>query len=158
MFDSIRNHKKYLMGFLLILIIPSFVLFGIQGFTDGNQSGETVATVDGQDISKAEWDQWYEFVFNRNIFLCLFTVGLWTPCLLHKASVQYPGRLNWRVDHPRLDCWVSPRLVPVDDPAEGILSLNDYLLLPDPTRAELSTSPEVATIHNTPSHTGECAE
>lgn len=57
MFDSIRNHKKYLMGFLLILIIPSFVLFGIQGFTDGNQSGETVATVDGQDISKAEWDQ-----------------------------------------------------------------------------------------------------
>lgn len=57
MFDSIRNHKKYLMGFLLILIIPSFVLFGIQGFTDGNQSGETVATVDGQDISKSEWDQ-----------------------------------------------------------------------------------------------------
>jgi len=37
--------------------------------------------------------------------------------------------------------------VPVDDPAEGILSLNEYLLLPDPTRAELSTSPEVATIH-----------
>jgi peptidyl-prolyl cis-trans isomerase D len=57
MFDSIRNHKKYLMGFLLILIIPSFVLFGIQGFTDGNQSGETVAIVDGQDISQAEWDQ-----------------------------------------------------------------------------------------------------
>jgi len=57
MFDSIRNHKKYLMGFLLILIIPSFVLFGIQGFTDFNQSGETVATVDGQDISKADWDQ-----------------------------------------------------------------------------------------------------
>ena len=57
MFDSIRNHKKYLMGFLMILIVPSFVLFGIQGFTDFNQSGETVATVDGQDISKADWDQ-----------------------------------------------------------------------------------------------------
>ncbi len=57
MFDSIRNHKKYLMGFLMILIVPSFVLFGIQGFTDFNPSGETVATVDGQDISKAEWDQ-----------------------------------------------------------------------------------------------------
>lgn len=57
MFDSIRNHKKYLMGFLLILIIPSFVLFGVQGFTDFNQRGETVATVDGHDISKGEWDE-----------------------------------------------------------------------------------------------------
>jgi peptidyl-prolyl cis-trans isomerase D len=57
MFDSIRNHKKYLMGFLLILIIPSFVLFGVQGFTDFNQRGETVATVDGADISKGDWDQ-----------------------------------------------------------------------------------------------------
>ncbi len=57
MFDSIRNHKKYLMGFLLILIIPSFVLFGVQGYTDFNQRGDTVATVDGQDIGKAEWDQ-----------------------------------------------------------------------------------------------------
>ena len=35
MFDSIRNHKKYLMGFLLILIIPSFVLFGIQADISG---------------------------------------------------------------------------------------------------------------------------
>ena len=87
-------------------------------------------------------------MFNRNVFLCLFPVGLWTPCLLRKASVQYPGRLNWRLDHPRPDCWVSPGLVPVDDPAEGILSLDEYLLLPDPTRAELSTSPEIVTIHN----------
>lgn len=57
MFDSIRNHKKYLMGFLLILIIPSFVLFGVQGFTDFNQRGATVATVDGHDISQGDWDQ-----------------------------------------------------------------------------------------------------
>ena len=57
MFDSIRNHKKYLMGFLLILIIPGFVLFGVQGFTDFKNRGEPVATVDGQDITKVEWDQ-----------------------------------------------------------------------------------------------------
>jgi peptidyl-prolyl cis-trans isomerase D len=57
MFDTIRNHKKYLMGFLMILIIPSFVLFGIEGYTRFNESGEPVATVDGQDITKAEWDQ-----------------------------------------------------------------------------------------------------
>jgi peptidyl-prolyl cis-trans isomerase D len=57
MFDTIRNHKKYLMGFLMILIIPSFVLFGIEGYTRFNESGEPVATVNGQDITKAEWDQ-----------------------------------------------------------------------------------------------------
>lgn len=57
MFDTIRNHKKYLMGFLMILIIPSFVLFGVQGFTDPSNQSETVATVDGVDINKLEWDQ-----------------------------------------------------------------------------------------------------
>ncbi len=57
MFDTIRNHKKYLMGFLLILIIPGFVLFGVQGFTDFQNRSEPVATVDGQDITKADWDQ-----------------------------------------------------------------------------------------------------
>lgn len=57
MFDSIRNHKKYLMGFLLILIIPGFVLFGVQGFTDFRNRSEAVATVDGEDITKADWDQ-----------------------------------------------------------------------------------------------------
>lgn len=57
MFDSIRNHKKYLMGFLLILIIPGFVLFGVQGFTDFRNRSEAVATVDGQDITRIEWDQ-----------------------------------------------------------------------------------------------------
>ena len=56
MFDSIRNHKKYLMGFLMILIIPSFVLFGIEGYTRFNESGAPVAVVDGKDITKAEWD------------------------------------------------------------------------------------------------------
>lgn len=57
MFDTIRNHKKYLMGFLMILIIPSFVLFGIEGYTRFNESGEPVATVDGKEITKTEWDQ-----------------------------------------------------------------------------------------------------
>ncbi|WP_137921880.1 SurA N-terminal domain-containing protein [Hydrogenophaga sp. 2FB] len=57
MFDTIRNHKKYLMGFLMILIIPSFVLFGIEGYTRFNESGEPVATVNGKEITKTEWDQ-----------------------------------------------------------------------------------------------------
>lgn len=57
MFDLIRDRKKFLMGFLLILIIPSFVLFGVEGYTRFNEGGSAVASVDGKNIKRAEWDQ-----------------------------------------------------------------------------------------------------
>ncbi len=65
MFESIRNHKKFFMGFLLILIIPSFVLFGIEGYTRFNEQTEPVATVDGHDITKAEWEQAHQAEVQR---------------------------------------------------------------------------------------------
>lgn len=57
MFETIRNQKKYLMGFLLILIIPSFVFVGMDGYTRFSERGEAVATVDGEDILQADWDE-----------------------------------------------------------------------------------------------------
>jgi peptidyl-prolyl cis-trans isomerase D len=56
MFDSIRNHSKILMGLLFLLVIPSFVLFGIDGYS--SMSGQTVAVakVAGNKITQAEWD------------------------------------------------------------------------------------------------------
>ena len=65
MFDSIRNHKKYLMGFLMILIIPSFIFVGIEGYTNFDQSGEEVATVDGTEITQVEWDQAHQIESQR---------------------------------------------------------------------------------------------
>lgn len=65
MFETIRQRKKYLMGFLLILIIPSFVLFGIEGYTRFMERSETVASVGGLDISKAEWDQTHQAEVQR---------------------------------------------------------------------------------------------
>ena len=45
------------MQFLLFLLIfPSFVLFGLEGYNRFREGGETVATVDGHDITQAEWD------------------------------------------------------------------------------------------------------
>ena len=58
MFDFIRNHTRLTLGFMLLLIIPSFVFFGVQGyskFVDG--SNTTVAQVGGRSISRAEWEQ-----------------------------------------------------------------------------------------------------
>jgi len=57
MFDFIRNHKTIMQILLIILIFPSFVLFGIDGYKRFNESGETVAVVDGLKISKEEWEQ-----------------------------------------------------------------------------------------------------
>jgi peptidyl-prolyl cis-trans isomerase D len=57
MFDFIRNHKKIMQILLIILIFPSFVLFGIDGYKRFQNNGDIVATVNGVDISKEEWEQ-----------------------------------------------------------------------------------------------------
>ena len=57
MFDFVRKHNRLFQLVLLILILPSFALVGIEGYTslmDGANSG--VATVAGQKITQAEWD------------------------------------------------------------------------------------------------------
>jgi len=55
MFEAIRKHSKVVMGILFLLIIPSFVLFGIDGnYFSGNSA--TVASVDGKAITQTEWD------------------------------------------------------------------------------------------------------
>jgi peptidyl-prolyl cis-trans isomerase D len=56
MFDAIRNQKKVLMGILLVLVIPAFVLFGVEGYTRYSEQSEAVAVVDGKDITRLEWD------------------------------------------------------------------------------------------------------
>jgi len=58
MFDFVRTHIRWTLGFILLLIIPSFVFFGIDGYSRLNESGNAaVAKVDGQSITRAEWDQ-----------------------------------------------------------------------------------------------------
>ncbi|MDH4135059.1 MAG: peptidylprolyl isomerase, partial [Gammaproteobacteria bacterium] len=56
MFDYVRKHTKIMMGLLFLLIIPSFVLFGVDGYNRFSEKGEAVARVGGQDIIQAEWD------------------------------------------------------------------------------------------------------
>ncbi|GAB3189241.1 SurA N-terminal domain-containing protein [Hydrogenophaga aquatica] len=56
MFDYFRNNMKFLMGFLMLLIIPSFVLFGIEGYSRFRESTDVVAKVGKLEISRQEWD------------------------------------------------------------------------------------------------------
>jgi peptidyl-prolyl cis-trans isomerase D len=45
-----------MMGLLFLLIIPSFVMFGIEGYSRFNDKGVVVAKVNGNKIVQAEWD------------------------------------------------------------------------------------------------------
>lgn len=57
MFDFVRKHTRLFQFILLLLIFPSFVLFGVQGydsFAEGDKA--KVAKVNGQSITQAEWD------------------------------------------------------------------------------------------------------
>jgi len=55
MFDFFRRYNKIVMIFLFLLIIPSFVLFGVERY-QGSGGEVKVARVDGQNITRPEWD------------------------------------------------------------------------------------------------------
>jgi peptidyl-prolyl cis-trans isomerase D len=57
MFDFVRKHTKIMMFVMFLLIIPSFVLFGVDGYNNLSDKGETVARVGSHDISQGEWDE-----------------------------------------------------------------------------------------------------
>ncbi|KFI07699.1 SurA N-terminal domain-containing protein [Massilia sp. BSC265] len=56
MFEIIRNHKRWMYGILLLLVIPSFVLLGVEGYQN-NDANTAVATVAGQKVSQQEWEE-----------------------------------------------------------------------------------------------------
>ena len=65
MFDFIRKHTKVTMGLLFLLIVPSFVLFGLDGYNRSQQDTAIVARVDGQDITQSQWDLAHQNEVNR---------------------------------------------------------------------------------------------
>ncbi len=56
MFESLRKHNKILMAVLVLLIVPSFVLVGIDGYTRMTQKDHVVARVGKVEITQGEWD------------------------------------------------------------------------------------------------------
>ena len=65
MFDTIRNNSKILMGLLVVLIIPSFVLFGVDGYSNMSDRGAVVAKVGDIEITQQEWDAMHQKEVDR---------------------------------------------------------------------------------------------
>ena len=85
MFDFVRKHTKSLMFVMFLLIIPSFVLFGIDGYNRMSDKGETVARVSGHDISQADWDNAHKAEADR-IRASMPNID---PKLLDSAEARY---------------------------------------------------------------------
>lgn len=56
MFEFVRKHTKIMMFVMFLLIIPAFVLVGVDGYQRSSGSGATVAKVASYSITQSEWD------------------------------------------------------------------------------------------------------
>ena len=57
MFEFVRKHNRWMQLALFLLIVPSFVLFGLQGYDRMRERGAAVAKVDGHEITQQDWDE-----------------------------------------------------------------------------------------------------
>lgn len=56
MFEFVRTHNKIMQFLLFLLVFPSFVLVGINGYERLQEKGGAVAKVDGHEILQGDWD------------------------------------------------------------------------------------------------------
>jgi len=56
MFEFVRKHTKVMMFLMFLMIIPAFVLVGVDGFKSIKAGGDAVATVGSHSITQGDWD------------------------------------------------------------------------------------------------------
>lgn len=129
MFDSIRNNSKILMGLLFLLVIPSFVLFGIEGYTQFEDKGAVVARVDGNKITQSEWDAAHQVEVDR----IRASVPNIDPKMLDSAQARYAT----------LDKMVNDRLIALASEKQLLVTSDQRLaryLQQDPSIASLRSA------------------
>lgn len=65
MFDSVRKHSKIMMILMFLLIIPAFVLVGVDGFSRISALADSVASINGHSITQTEWDNAHKMQVER---------------------------------------------------------------------------------------------
>lgn len=85
MFDFVRKHTKLMMGLLFLLIIPAFVLVGVDGFKRINASGPTVAEIGSHAISQEDWD----IAHKREVERLRNSVPNLDPKIMDSAEAKY---------------------------------------------------------------------
>jgi len=57
MFEFVQKHKRWMQGILLVIIVPSFALFGIDIYFRNSGTGGAVAKVGSSSVSDLEYSQ-----------------------------------------------------------------------------------------------------
>ena len=85
MFDFIRKHTKITMGLLFLLIVPSFILFGLDGYNRSSDKTPAVAKVDGREVTQTEWDRAHQ----REVERLRASMPSLDPKLLDSPEARY---------------------------------------------------------------------
>jgi peptidyl-prolyl cis-trans isomerase D len=56
MFEYIRTHRRAMLVLLLVLVVPAFAFFGLEGYTGFMSRDRTLAEVNGAPITQPEFD------------------------------------------------------------------------------------------------------
>ena len=115
MFDFVRSHNRLLQIALGVLIIPAFGIFGVQSYTSMNsEQSQAVASVDGRDISRADWDLQHR----KDIETLRQRSPDIDPKLLDSPQAQRAS----------LDSLVRERVVQTAVTREGLTPSNEFIL------------------------------
>ena len=126
MFDFVRRHTKLIMVMLFLLVIPSFVLLGIDGYTRMADGASAVAKVDGHSITQQEWDNAHRQDSDR----------------LRAANPQIDGAL---LDSPQLKYASLERLV--RERVLAVAASKEHLIATDArVAAQLERDPAIAAL------------
>jgi peptidyl-prolyl cis-trans isomerase D len=85
MFDFVRKHTKLMMGLLFLLIIPAFILVGVDGYKRINANGPTVAEIGSHGITQGDWDAAHKMEVDR----LRNSVPNLDPKMLDSAEAKY---------------------------------------------------------------------
>jgi len=85
MFDFVRKHTKVMMFVMFLLIIPAFVLVGMDGYKTMADGGATVATVGNTKITQEQWD----FAHKNEVDRLRTSVPNLDPKVLDSAEARY---------------------------------------------------------------------
>lgn len=128
MFDTVRNHQRALQFVLLLLILPSFVFFGLSGYDRFLGKGDSVATVGDRKISRLE----LEAAVREQVARMRASLGPNADGKLLETPQLRAQVLDSLIDERALDLYASRQhLVVGDETLRRAISAQTDLLKPD---------------------------
>jgi peptidyl-prolyl cis-trans isomerase D len=128
MFDTVRNHQRALQFVLLLLILPSFVFFGLSGYDQFLGKDDDVAKIGDKKISKQELDA----AVREQVARMRASLGPNADGQALETPEMRGQVLEGLIDERALDLYVGrQRLVVADDTLRRAISSQTDLIKPD---------------------------